>query len=358
MTLPEFAGAYSDGQTANRVDAALRLGADGIEVRLAQAGALVFWSYAGLVLISPPGTGHPVLLSHDDYDGARLLCHDETILAELSSRAPRLLRGSAFGRDTWRILGWCLGAAVIFSAVIWGINRSAESLIVRIPLAWEKPLGLAVIDNVGRGASHCQDVAGQAAVGKLMERLGRSGRLPADVAVVVLDDPRVNAFAAPGGQIAILRGLIDKAGSADEVAGILAHEIGHVIHRHPTQMLVRVMGSGVFLQMLTGQSNLPAALVMLSNSREAEAEADREAIALLRGAAVSTGGMAAFFDRVRQDHGRFNLDGTLLSDHPGSAERLEWFRAAQGNAPSESALDASEWSALRAICQTPPVNER
>ena len=102
--------------------------------------------------------------------------------------------------------------------------------------------------------------------------------------VIVLDDPMVNAFAAPGGQIVFFRGMIESAESPDELAAVMAHEVGHVVARDPTRLALRSVGSVGLLGLLLGDFAGGGLIVVLADqlldssySREAEEKARREA---------------------------------------------------------------------------------
>jgi predicted Zn-dependent protease len=174
--------------------------------------------------------------------------------------------------------------------------------------------------------------------------------------VRVVDSKMVNAFAVPGGQIGILSGLIEKADTADELAGVLAHEIGHVVHRHPTEGLLRQLGLAATMELLLGGSGtgiedaagLGNTLLTLSYSREAEAEADATALAILGRAGIDGHGLHRFFQRLEQEGDLGSSVPSLLLTHPPTAERL----AATAVAPSGArALDTGQWQALQAICE-------
>jgi Zn-dependent protease with chaperone function len=62
---------------------------------------------------------------------------------------------------------------------------------------------------------------------------------PYHVRLLVADSPVVNAFAAPGGRIVVFRGLLEKTGRPEELAGVLAHEMQHVVLRHPLEAILR-----------------------------------------------------------------------------------------------------------------------
>lgn len=139
------------------------------------------------------------------------------------------------------------------------------------------------------------------------------------------EDPRVNALALPGGHIVVFTGLIRAAESAEEVAGVLAHEIGHVERRHALRNMIHGLGwravLGVALWDFSGGvwGNMARELVTLSYSRDLELEADREGVSLLRRAGLPADGMAQFFERMDRDA---KSPPALLSSHPGGMERL------------------------------------
>ena len=96
------------------------------------------------------------------------------------------------------------------------------------------------------------------------------------VNISVLDDSAVNAFTLPGGRVLVMRGLIARVDDGTELAGVIAHELGHVAHRDPTTQLLRGMGLSMLLHMLgLGDASNTAAsgasnLMSLAYTREAE----------------------------------------------------------------------------------------
>jgi predicted Zn-dependent protease len=170
----------------------------------------------------------------------------------------------------------------------------------------------------------------------------------------MLDHDMVNAFAAPGGQIVFLRGLLDKASGPDEVAAILGHEIGHVAARDPTQLTLSAVGSAGILSVdlgdVSGGTLLAMAgdqLMQASYTRDAEAAADAFAFALLNDANISTEGMATFFTRIA---GLTDNVPEILSSHPLSGNRAAAARAnAAFNTDTTPALTAADWHALHGL---------
>jgi predicted Zn-dependent protease len=140
----------------------------------------------------------------------------------------------------------------------------------------------------------------------------------------VVNSREVNAFAVPGGHIYVNRGLIERAENMSQLAGVLAHEIGHVTRRHSVEQLEQAQGANVGVTLactLTGacQSGASQAAINLGGSalfakfsRSDEAEADAEAVATTVRAGISPRGIPGMF-------------GILLADRQSSPDALEAF---------------------------------
>ena len=139
-------------------------------------------------------------------------------------------------------------------AIVVAIDRLPAWAAPLVPVEWEAWFGERVIDSLAQEGGFCRGAAGQAALDDLARRLSAAADLEKPVRVRVINWRVVNAFAVPGGQIGVLRGLIEHAQSGDEVAGVLAHEIGHVAHRHPTVGMLRQLGVAATVQLLLGGS--------------------------------------------------------------------------------------------------------
>ena len=170
---------------------------------------------------------------------------------------------------------------------------------------------------------------------------------------VVIEDEVVNAFAAPGGFVVVHTGLLAAAGSAEEVAGVMAHEIAHVLERHSMRQLTRQVGFwtlvSVVLGSVDGISGVlvegAAELAELDYSRDQERAADDLGAEIMRTAGLPLDGMIAFFDRLA----RTEAGGpALLSTHPASDERADRLRAlAELPVADPRPLDL-DWDAVRA----------
>jgi predicted Zn-dependent protease len=156
----------------------------------------------------------------------------------------------------------------------------------------------------------------------------------------VLDTPIVNAFALPGGYVYVTRGLLALADNEAEVAGVLAHEIGHVTARHSAErygqtVAANVLGLGLGLLLGSGPATdlygAVAGVALRSYSREQEYESDLLGVRYMARAGYDPGAMASFLRRL-QAHSRFQseLRGEadkadqfdILQTHPRTADRI------------------------------------
>lgn len=254
-----------------------------------------------------------------------------------------------FGLAKAAAIGAALSALVLFV----GYNAPAW-LAPAVPSSWEERFGEALLGDLGPHV--CTGEDGQKALDALAARLTPDA---AGLKVRVADIGIVNAAALPGGTIVLFRELVADAESPDEVAGVLAHEIAHIERRHVTQTMLRQIGVGMIMAALGGTTG--SSIDMLTSarySRRMEAEADRDAIAMLRRAGISPRGTAGFFDRLAGWEGDYRHVGVVmsyLSSHPLSAERRDLFRsAAERVGEQRPALDQEAWYALQDICWKGP----
>ncbi len=153
----------------------------------------------------------------------------------------------------------------------------------------------------------------------------------------VVDAPEVNAFAIPGGYIYVNRGLIERADNMSELAGVLGHEVGHVVERHGLEQMARMQNTELGLNLgyiLLGrapgqleQAAVGAAaqgLIVAPNSREAENEADEVAVQYLVQSGINPEGLVTMFrELLREQQGSPSSVEQWFSTHPLTQERIE-----------------------------------
>lgn len=156
----------------------------------------------------------------------------------------------------------------------------------------------------------------------------------------VVNDPSINAFAVPGGFIYVNRGLIERTGNMNELAGVLGHEIAHVTERHSMERMrdadragigvtVACVLTGVCEGALAGTAiNVAAGATFASFSRSDEAEADRVGIGHVVRAGIHPGGVPRMFETLLAERSR-NPSGveSWFASHPLEESRIAETRA-------------------------------
>ncbi len=220
----------------------------------------------------------------------------------------------------------------------------------------EERLGRSVAVQVAAGSGDCQAAEGVAALAHLQARLGAPGLHRVPFTLHVVDGKLVNAFALPGGHIVVFRGLLDFTQHPNELAGVLAHEMGHSDLRHPIEIIIKrgtgALAVGLLLGDVTGISStivLAQIMVQAAYTRDAEAAADDEAFATLARAGIAATPFADFFERLEKKEGGATGMFALLETHPASIDRAARARAADQKGGGD-ALNAAEWQALKKIC--------
>lgn len=284
-------------------------------------------------------------------DGWRLGLSGE-VPHEIASQLPAR---SHFGGWIDRV-GLIRASAVFLaiSAVVVAVVLTAPKwLAPLIPASIERNIGDAVVGDFG--GRFCRTPAGLAALDKMVEKLDAD---PSDLKVAVANIDMVNAIALPGNNVIIFDGLLQEAKSADEAAGVLAHELGHVRNRHVMQSYLRQFGLSLVLGGLDGNvSGTLGGVLSMSYGRDAEQEADTYSIEQLRRSDISAADTAAFFDELAILEKKLgdSEDNSLLgylSTHPLSASRRDAFRASITKGHDYTpVLTPGEWAALKTMCE-------
>jgi predicted Zn-dependent protease len=379
MSMPSdptlYGGSLSDGRTAAAVAVRARLGEAGLEILPAgERRAALVWPYAELQSSVPLKSNAPdVLLSLKPNGSQTLFVANPAFSQELLARA------SGLSATRQRLLGLRPGIAIV--AIVAALAASvrfldlhpAQTIARMLPQQTREAMGRSVVAQLTGHMKQCDSGPGRIALDRLASRLVKASGNAAPVRVVMIDWALVNAFATPGGQIIMTRGLVQKAGSPDEVAGVLAHEIGHTIELHPEAGLVRAMGLSAAAQLIFAgtagtATNIGLLLTQLRYTRVAEREADGHAVRILKQAGISAKGFGDFFERLepkltnpaaktddgKKDERKVSLGSRIfaseiLRSHPLTTDRLALVRAQPAYA-STPALSTEDWQALREMC--------
>jgi Peptidase family M48 len=291
---------------------------------------------------------------------ARLEIRDAAVAAELAARCPRLDENIPGRHGVGAIIGWSLAAAVsIVAVVVFGVPLAADRLAPFVPAPLERRLGDVAEGQVKVmfGDKTCTNAAGQAAFNKLMTALREAAGMDTSIKSAVLLTPIPNAFALPGAKVYLLNGLLAKAENPDEIAGVLAHELGHLRHRDATRNLIYNGGTSFLIGLLFGDITGSGALIFasrslvtLSYSREAEYNADTFAIDVMHRLGRSPKPMGELMYRVTGKQVDKSL--SILSNHPLTEDRLKRMSEEDRPPSGPPLLTPEEWTSLKAICNS------
>jgi len=352
---PESAAVFFDGAVSKRRVVSLAFG-EALEI--SEDGArLASWRYDEIRRVSAED-GVLRLHATDAPPLARLELRDPEAQARIAQLCGNL--GQPIARDvsTKAVVFWSLAAvASILALVFFAVPLAAGAIAQLTPVALEMKLGVAA-DNqirlVFRG-DDCTAPAGVAALNKMSQALQKAADLRIPANMVALSSKTPNAFALPGGKVYILSGLLAKAKNQDEVAGVLAHELGHLQHRDHLRKLIENGGGAYLIGLLFGDVSGGGAMLFVgkqlyfaAHSRETEAEADAFAAQTMARLGRPARPMGELLERVTgpEEDGAF----TILHDHPLSKDRLASLAASDKGATGPALLSDEEWLALKAVC--------
>jgi len=281
-----------------------------------------------------------------EFDGNLLIVRDESMAGALGWRTDR---HPAFAIAGVIGIGVLILLLLIYAVWQWGLPLLGQSLSWRVPVKWERELGRSVTEQYRSRAVACGEMR------KAAETIVRKLAPPSDYEfdVQVVDDAQVNALAAPGGQLVVFRGLVERTSTPEELSAVLAHEITHVVNRHTTQAIFRSAALWAVLAVVTGDptglaTQVAGSLGQLHFQRQHEEEADEGARELLTRARIRQRAMADVFRKLDEKDG---VELVYLSTHPPLAGRIEragqWARAAKY--PVENLQVAANWPP-RASC--------
>jgi Zn-dependent protease with chaperone function len=303
--------------------------------------------------------------------GARLAVGGIEGLRRAGALLPGLARQQR--RDGWRearILAVATGVLLaVIIAYLYGIPRLADRLVAYVPPEWETRIGAIAAGQIesmlteGQGFVHCDtdpDSLANRAIARFTAEAFEGLGSPFAPHVSVVRSDIANAFALPGGQTYYLSSLIQASRTPDEFAGVLAHELGHIHHRHGMETLIATSSTGLLVGFVLGDLTglsvagaVGASLIDTRFSRVAEAQADDFAGQTALRLGFAPAGLVDLLERIAGDD-EFSRALALFSNHPLTDERRRALEALDsGGAATRPAFSAEEWRAIKDMC--PPA---
>lgn len=357
----EGSATYFDGKTAKDHAVTVRLS----DARLTFAGKTVvpqLWRTESIASVEHYSGHGPLRLVHSERPGERLIIMPGTFAAELAAALPGL-GSKPLHSSVGRIAGWILGSMAALALVGYAVFVYAPSHVAAmLPAKVTAQMGEEMERTLVENAKSCSSDAGDKALATMVAKLAEGDIKLPPLTIHIYDMSLVNAFTLTGGRIVLTRGLLEKAGSADEVAGVLAHEMGHASLLHPEAQLVRLMGVDLVLKVFSGgtsgntAANMAGLAAVLRSSRDAERAADDYARTTMLAAHVDPTGLRRFFEGLvehKPSDGDSPLSriGNVFATHPGLEERIHDFQPLPPGTVVQPVLSDDEWKALQSICK-------
>jgi predicted Zn-dependent protease len=256
-----------------------------------------------------------------------------------------------------------LGVLIMVAGLYrWGIPGMAAAATPYVPIAWEEALGREVTEQLAPEARQCHDPDRLRKLDQVVQALTTTGPAsPYHIRLSVVDSPSINAFAAPGGRVVVLRGLLEKTESPEQLAGVLAHELQHIYQRHTTRAILEQTATTFLLTAISGDLSgglawrLEGARRMgsLRYSRAHETEADVEGLRMLQAACLDPAAMIAFYGIMHNGAEAHAGPPDFLSTHPDMGERLATLISLAGPPPAHpvTLLSGEDWQDIRTLCR-------
>lgn len=346
---PSGAGRTLSGQLRVVADS-VRFEAEGI------SGALPL---EGLIARRGGHNGEQIFFEHPRHPGWSIYSSDRALVQDpILSVYPQIVRQLRAAERSKRALppvvwfGTALAALFLAGLVaIWlWQDRIVDYIVDKIPVSLEAQFGDQVFRSFEGQGKMLTDSPWlgpvEGVTSRLLPVVASSGY---EFKFHILQDTNVNAFAIPGGHVVIMTGLLERARTPEEVAGVLAHELAHVTRRHSLRNMVKSAGLTVVFQMLLGDA---AGLMGLATegsryllgqkfSRDFEREADETGWGYLLEAKINPQGLIGFFELMKEiaaasGAGALEDSLALVNTHPPTQERMDRLQAKWRELPEKS----------------------
>jgi len=356
---------FNDGKTAARHSVRVEIEALSLVISDDTGHVIARWPLGDIRYADAARRTPPIRLRCDGSD-ARLSLDPADDGRWLTDKCPNISKrdAGAIKWPTWVAAG-IFAIASVTGIFVFFLPAIASTVVNLIPYSMEEKLGRQSRDQLIGLAGHlkkndetlvCRSSAAQEILDRRANELATLMDSPFPITVTVVRIPIANALALPGGQVVILSGLLDKAKSGDEVIGVLAHEIAHVVRRDPMQVSIKQTGAALLVSLLIGDvfggaalSGIASSVIESGYSRDAEAASDFLGVTALNQLGLTARPLADFVHRMGEDDPASDIIPDFLNTHPSGDDRRDAIIAlSQENG---RAMSSYEWATLKSMCE-------
>jgi predicted Zn-dependent protease len=344
VTAPDFeGGVFASSIEGGRAGARVRVDFDATRATTTE-GSVISVPHEQCV-VSVGGASGRMLFFKDRAGDPTIFSEDPALHRHVRAHPPRLLSeelARALGENELQVrrsrTHWAMGLgalALVTLAAVYGVRGLGRRAVHALPLSVDTQLGELAASSMDMGGPASTDPVLIEAVQLIEKRLTPHAHAKLPFKLRIVQSDTVNAFALPGGTIVVLTGLLREAGSAEEVAGVLAHEMAHVTRRHGMERIAQSLGVVTAFQLMLGDVSGLVALgaelfqagTINSYGREQEHEADMDGVDTLLAAGIDPEALAQFFQRLLSTHGDLPSVLAWLGTHPELEQRVKDVRA-------------------------------
>ena len=349
-------GRLFDGKQAQPLDVLLEIASLDVRIRDARdQSVLKTWDWADVIVLSPPGGGLKGTLSHKADADCRLVVPEDIWAGSI---APHLKPHESLPRAPLVVM-LCVASVAFLAAMLFGSSFMLDVAARFVPYSWQNTLGAYAATEMTDGKTCKGTPRAQKALSDLAQKLDAEGRT---FDVSVADIPYINAISVPGRRIIVFKGLIDHAAYPDQLAGVLAHEVGHHHYNHPMRLFMQSSGGQLMLSLALGDAAVMSKaataaheLLILKGSRDFETQADAYAAEALARNHIDARSLMTFLDVMAKVQPEGDAVPEWMNSHPITSARIEALKfevaALKKQGPDRPAFTAAEWNDIRTICK-------
>ncbi|MCB9026562.1 MAG: M48 family metallopeptidase [Bdellovibrionaceae bacterium] len=308
------------------------------------------WSVESMIISKGGANNQLFLITHKDQQGWMLYVRDYQVIKEIKRRYPHKKVPPKNLLDTG--ISLALAAILFLLVAIFGLYMAkdfiADKIVKEIPKKYDKKMGEFFVNNLVSNEETKRFARANSELQKLLAPLFKVAENEAyDFQVYISDKKEINAFALPGGILVFNRGMLEAVDHPEEIAGVAAHEMAHVVKRHSFRQILSSLGTYSLFQFFLGDysgimavfADNGAFLLTRMYSRETEKEADFVGLNYLKKANINPKGLVSFFDKLKFENQRkieelekkgiplSKIDISLISTHPDTDERIAYLQS-------------------------------